>query len=43
METRSHDVMNRLTAIGSTGSLVVEGHVNEHTQVTVNGQPAGPV
>ncbi len=37
METRTHNVMNRLTAIGGSGSTVVEGTVNEFARVTVNG------
>lgn len=40
MQTRGHDIMNRLAQIGGQGSVVVEGTVNEHAQVTVNGQPA---
>lgn len=40
METRTHDIMNRLTQRGGSGSTVVEGHLNEFATVTVNGQPA---
>jgi RHS repeat-associated protein len=40
METRSIDVMNRLTQIGGAGSAVIEGNVNEQASVTINGQPA---
>ena len=40
METRSVDVMNRLTRTGGAGSTVVEGQVNELSAVSVNGQPA---
>jgi len=39
MDTRSHDVMNRLTQIGGAGSIVVEGQINEFATVTVNSQP----
>jgi YD repeat-containing protein len=39
-QTRSIDVMNRLTQIGGAGSTVVEGQVNELADITVNSQPA---
>ncbi|MCX6855167.1 MAG: hypothetical protein NTV80_09695, partial [Verrucomicrobia bacterium] len=40
MNTRTHNVMNRLTSTGGTGSTMVEGTVNEYATVTVNGQNA---
>lgn len=40
METRTHNSMNRLTAIGGSGSTVIEGSVNEFARVTVNGASA---
>ncbi len=40
MQTRSHDVMNRLQQIGGGGSVVVEGTVNEYADITVNSVPA---
>lgn len=40
MNTRTHNVMNRLTSIGGAGSTMVEGTVNEYATVTVNGQNA---
>ena len=40
METRTHNSMNRLTAIGGGGQTVVEGTVNEFARVTVNGAAA---
>lgn len=40
METRSHNTMNRLTAIGGAGTTLVEGTVNEFAKVTVNGSTA---
>lgn len=40
METRTVDVMNRLTQTGGDGQTVVEGTVNEFSTVTVDGQAA---
>jgi RHS repeat-associated protein len=40
METRTHNVMNRLMQTGGAGSTAVEGTVNEFASVTVNGQAA---
>jgi RHS repeat-associated protein len=40
MQTRTHDVMNRLQQIGGGGSVVVEGTVNEYADITVNSVPA---
>ncbi|MES2995807.1 MAG: RHS repeat-associated core domain-containing protein [Verrucomicrobiota bacterium] len=37
---RTHDAMNRLTAIGGAGTTVVEGTLDEPAAVKVNGQPA---
>ena len=39
-QTRAIDVMNRLTRIGGAGRVVTEGHVNELSQVRVNGELA---
>ncbi|MEQ1933846.1 MAG: RHS repeat-associated core domain-containing protein, partial [Fimbriimonadaceae bacterium] len=40
METRTHNVMNRLMQTGGAGSTMVEGTLNEFASVTVNGQAA---
>jgi RHS repeat-associated protein len=40
MQTRQHDIMNRLTAVGGAGSVVADGTVNEFATVTVNDKPA---
>jgi RHS repeat-associated protein len=40
MQTRQHDIMNRLTDMGGAGSVVADGTVNEFSTVTVNDKPA---
>ena len=39
METRKVDAMNRLQGVGGAGSTVIDGHVNEFSQMWVNSQP----
>lgn len=39
METRTFNNMNRLTRIGGAGSTVIDGHVNEFSQMWVNSEP----
>lgn len=40
MQTRTVNSLNQLTRIGGAGNVVVAGHINERSAVTVNGQSA---
>jgi len=40
MQTRTINSLNQLTQMGGAGDVVVAGHVNERSAVTVNGQAA---